>query len=86
MRVTGTAGSFSLFSLQGTPTRIPSDFPAIQPLSHVTLSDSQPKPLHSRRYSKETAANAVPEEFRFTGDVKVYFRIHADTEVRTDMM
>lgn len=35
---------------------------------------------------KETAANAVPEEFKFTGDVKVYFRIHADTEVRTDMM
>ena len=35
---------------------------------------------------KEMAANAVPEEFKFTGDVKVYFRIHADTEVRTDMM
>ena len=35
---------------------------------------------------KEIAANAVPEEFKFTGDVKVYFRIHADTEVRTDMM
>ena len=35
---------------------------------------------------KEMAANAVPEEFKFTGDVKVYFRIYADTEVRTDMM
>ena len=35
---------------------------------------------------KEAGAKAVPEAFRFTGDVKVYFRVHADTEVRKDLM
>lgn len=29
---------------------------------------------------KEKGANAVPEEFRFTGDVKVYFRMQCDKE------
>lgn len=34
---------------------------------------------------KEKGANAVPEQFRFTGDVKVYFRIHSEQETTVEM-
>lgn len=34
---------------------------------------------------KEKGANAVPEEFRFTGDVRVYFHLHSDKETVMDV-
>ena len=34
---------------------------------------------------KEKGADAVPEPFRFTGDIKVYFRIHSDQETAVDV-